>query len=85
VEEGKASITAIASAMLRAVHLLWDDAPKIFEDTFALRFSGCESEAALRAQFDYLVLCPINKLTEALELSENRVGAGGLSLIIPLL
>jgi hypothetical protein len=24
-----------------------------------------------------LVLCPINKLTEALALSENRVGAGG--------
>jgi hypothetical protein len=30
-------------------HLLWDEAPKIFEDTFALRLCGCESEAALRA------------------------------------
>jgi len=32
--------------MLRAAHLLWDDPPKIFEDTLALRFSGCENEAA---------------------------------------
>ncbi len=40
--------------MLRAAHLLWDDAPKIFEDTFALRLSGCDSDAALRAQFDRL-------------------------------
>ena len=53
-EEGKPSTTAIASAMLRAAHLLWDDSPKIFEDTLALRLSGCDSEAALRAQFDRL-------------------------------
>jgi O-methyltransferase involved in polyketide biosynthesis len=52
VEEGKPSIRAIGSAMVRAVHLLWDDEPKIFEDTLALRLCGCESEAALRAQFD---------------------------------
>jgi methyltransferase (TIGR00027 family) len=52
--EGKPSITAIGSAMLRAAHLLWDDTPKIFEDTFALRLSGCDSEPALRAQFDRL-------------------------------
>jgi methyltransferase (TIGR00027 family) len=42
----------MVSAMARAAHLLWDDAPKIFQDTFALRFSGCDSEAALRAQLD---------------------------------
>src|SRR6266849_767411 len=54
MEEGRPSITAIGSAMLRAAHLLWDDAPKIFEDTLALRLSGCDSEAALRAQFDRL-------------------------------
>jgi hypothetical protein len=54
VEEGTPSITAIGSAMVRAAHLLWDDAPKIFEDTFALRLCGCDSEAALRAQFDRL-------------------------------
>jgi methyltransferase (TIGR00027 family) len=40
--------------MLRAAHLLWDAPPRIFEDTFALQLSGCESEAALRAQFDRL-------------------------------
>ncbi len=38
--------------MLRAAHLLWDDPPKIFEDTLALRLCGCDSEAALRAQFE---------------------------------
>ena len=54
MEQGTPSITAIASAMLRAAHLLWDDPPKIFEDTLALRLSGCESGAALRAQFDRL-------------------------------
>src|SRR5216683_6039216 len=54
VEEGTPSITAIGSAMVRAAHLLWDDTPKIFEDTFALRLSGCDSETALRAQFDRL-------------------------------
>ncbi len=54
MEEGTPSITAIGSAMLRAAHLLWDDAPKIFEDTFALRLSGCDSETALREQFDRL-------------------------------
>ncbi len=54
MEEGRPSITAIGSAMLRAAHLLWGDPPKIFEDTLALRLSGCDSEAALRAQFDRL-------------------------------
>lgn len=52
MEEGKPSFTAIGSAMLRAAHLLWDDSPKIFEDTFALRLSGCESEATIRAEID---------------------------------
>src|SRR5262245_18970318 len=32
MEEGRPSITAIASAMVRAAHLLWDDDPKIFQD-----------------------------------------------------
>jgi len=49
MEEGRSSFTAVTSAMLRAAHLLWDDPPKIFKDTFALRLSGCESEAVLRA------------------------------------
>jgi methyltransferase (TIGR00027 family) len=54
MEEGQPSITAMLTAMFRAAHLLWDDPPKIFEDTLALRLSGCESEAALRAQLDRL-------------------------------
>jgi methyltransferase (TIGR00027 family) len=40
--------------MFRAAHLLWDDSPKIFEDTLALQLSGYESEAALRARFNWL-------------------------------
>jgi methyltransferase (TIGR00027 family) len=54
MEEGKPSVTAVLVAMYRAAHLLWDNPPKIFEDTLALRLSGCESEAALRVQFDRL-------------------------------
>jgi methyltransferase (TIGR00027 family) len=48
MEEGRPSSTA----MLRAAHLLWDDHPKIFEDTFALALSGCGNEAALRERLD---------------------------------
>ena len=52
MEEGKASVTARVTAMFRAAHLLWDERPKIFEDTLALQLSGCENEAALRVQLD---------------------------------
>jgi methyltransferase (TIGR00027 family) len=52
MEERRPSITAIARAMLRAAHLLWDDSPKIFEDTFALPLSGCANEVALRERLD---------------------------------
>ena len=38
--------------MLRAAHLLWDDPPKIFQDTLALRLSGCVDAASLREQLD---------------------------------
>jgi methyltransferase (TIGR00027 family) len=54
MEEGKPSFTAMQTAMFRAAHLLWDDPPKVFEDTLALRLAGCESEAALRAELDRL-------------------------------
>jgi methyltransferase (TIGR00027 family) len=54
MEEGKPSATAMLAAMFRAAHLLWDDPPKIFEDTLALRLSCCESEAALKSQLDRL-------------------------------
>jgi hypothetical protein len=54
VEEGKRSGTAVISAMSRAAHLLWCQPPKIFEDTLALQFSGCETEAVLKAQMDQL-------------------------------
>ena len=54
MEEGKPSASAVFSAMLRAAHLLWDQPPKIFEDTLALQLSGCESEAALKARMDQL-------------------------------
>ena len=54
MEEGRPSATAIISAMGRAAHFLWDQPPKIFEDTLALQLSGCESEAALKAQMERL-------------------------------
>jgi methyltransferase (TIGR00027 family) len=52
MEEGKPSSSAIGGAMLRAEYLLWDDQPKIFEDSLALWLSGFESDAALRAELD---------------------------------
>jgi methyltransferase (TIGR00027 family) len=52
MEEGQASSTAIIAAMSRAEHLLWDDPPKIFEDTFASALAGCANEAALRERLD---------------------------------
>jgi methyltransferase (TIGR00027 family) len=52
MEEGKPSQTALISAIWRAAYLLWDEQPKIFEDSLALRLSGLESEAALRAELD---------------------------------
>jgi hypothetical protein len=52
MEEGKPSATALLSAMARAAHLLWGQPPKIFRDTLALRLSGCQSEAALKAQME---------------------------------
>jgi methyltransferase (TIGR00027 family) len=47
--EAQASITAIGVAKMRAAHLLLDEDPTIFRDDFALRFSGSDSEASLRA------------------------------------
>ena len=52
MEQGPPSLTATTAAMDRAAHLLWDDPPKIFEDIFALPFSGCASEVALRERLD---------------------------------
>ena len=52
MEEGRPSSTALAIAIWRAEHLLWDDPAKIFEDTLALRLCGCENETAIRAQVD---------------------------------
>src|SRR5262249_4107993 len=49
MEEGRPSAMAIASATVRAAHLLLDEDPKVFQDHLALRLSGIESEAALQA------------------------------------
>lgn len=48
MEEGRPSASAIAAAMMRAAHFLWDETPKIFQDQLALGLSGVENEAALR-------------------------------------
>jgi methyltransferase (TIGR00027 family) len=55
MEEGRPSRTALVAAPRRAIHLLQDDPPKIFEDTFALGLCGFESETALRAAHDATV------------------------------
>lgn len=52
MEEGKPSLTALSSAMRRATHLLWDEPPKLLEDTLALRLCGFENEAALQTTND---------------------------------
>jgi hypothetical protein len=52
MEEGKPNSSALMCAILRAEYLLWNDRPKIFEDSLALGLSGFESDAALRAEFD---------------------------------
>src|SRR5215467_1029594 len=52
MEQGRPSSGAIVSAITRAAHLLWDDPPKIFEDTFALPLSGCADEKELRERHD---------------------------------
>lgn len=40
---------------MRAAHLLLDDDSKIFRDSFALRFSGSDSEASLREDTDTML------------------------------
>lgn len=54
MEEGRPSASAIASAMMRAAHFLWDEEPKILQDRLALGLSGIENEAALRSALDTL-------------------------------
>jgi methyltransferase (TIGR00027 family) len=52
MEVGKLNSGALISAIWRAEYLLWDDQPRIFEDSLALRLSGFESDSALRAEVD---------------------------------
>ena len=49
MEEGRPSTTAMIAAMIRAAHLLWDDASTILQDPLALDLSGVESASALQA------------------------------------
>jgi methyltransferase (TIGR00027 family) len=42
----------MVAAIQRAEHLLWDDAPKIFEDPLALGLSGIGSASELLARFE---------------------------------
>jgi methyltransferase (TIGR00027 family) len=50
MQRGTPSATAIGVARLRAAHLHLFDAPKIHEDTFALRISGARDVEDLRAR-----------------------------------
>lgn len=64
MQEGRASLTAITAAMVRAAHLAFDKEPKIFSDPLALRLSGLENEAALQATLD-TILTEITRLSSA--------------------
>ncbi len=55
MEEGRPSSTAVAAAMMRAAHLLWDDEPKILKDELALGLSDIGDEATLRATLDAML------------------------------
>jgi methyltransferase (TIGR00027 family) len=55
MEEGRPSSTAVAAAMMRAAHLLWDAEPKILRDELALGLSGLGDETRLRATLDAML------------------------------
>src|SRR4051794_5125240 len=55
MEEGRPSSTAVAAAMMRAAHLLWDAEPKILRDELALGLSGLGDETTLRATLDAML------------------------------
>jgi methyltransferase (TIGR00027 family) len=60
MEEGRPSTTAMIAAMIRAAHLLWDDASTIFQDPLALGLSGVESPGALQATIRTMRAEPYN-------------------------
>ncbi len=53
--EEKESFTAIASAMMRAAHLVVDGEPKILRDEFALALSGFENDTKLMGAINQFV------------------------------
>jgi hypothetical protein len=59
------------AAMLRAAHLLWDDPPKILEDTLVLRLCGFENAAALRLAYE----AAIKHFAERVRLDSARSAA----------
>ena len=64
--------------MARAAHLLWDQPPKIFEDTLALRLSGFETEAALKAQMEQVEAEVARNTNPDLALKTRRLVTTGL-------
>jgi methyltransferase (TIGR00027 family) len=46
------SVTALGAAKMRAAHLVMDDAPKVFQDDFALLFSGGRDGDSLQHEMD---------------------------------
>jgi methyltransferase (TIGR00027 family) len=55
MQKGQASRTAWVSALMRAIHPLWDAAPNLFHDDWAGKFVGVGNQAALRSQVDKLI------------------------------
>jgi len=64
MQEGRPSVTAITAAMVRAAHLAFDAAPKIFSDPLAFGLSGIENEVALQATLEEM-LAEITRLSSA--------------------
>lgn len=54
MKEGRPSGSAIFAAISRAAHLILDGEPKIFQDDFALAFSGMQNEVELRTALEAL-------------------------------
>lgn len=80
MEEGRPSATAMIAAMQRAGHLLWDEAPKIFQDTLALDLSGVESTGALQARLAAMQAEQARRSTPEVAQAQFRYGRASVTV-----
>ncbi len=78
MEEGRPSVTAMTAARQRAAHILWDDAPKIFQDPLALGLSGVESESALQAALGAMQAAHARRSTPEVAEANYRCARAGI-------